>query len=80
MWGACNAVHTLVRGCRLAEHRTAPVGAAAVMPCIDSITNGIGGGFLAFAVPKLLAGRIRAVHPLMLGASPAFLVYSALGR
>jgi AGZA family xanthine/uracil permease-like MFS transporter len=30
-------------------------------------------------VLRLLAGRIREVHPLMLGASVAFLVYFALG-
>jgi AGZA family xanthine/uracil permease-like MFS transporter len=50
-----------------------------VMPFTYSITNGIGAGFLAFVVLKLLGDRIREVHPLMLAASLAFLVYFALG-
>jgi AGZA family xanthine/uracil permease-like MFS transporter len=49
------------------------------MPFTCSITNGIGAGFLAFVVPRLLAGRIRELHPLMRGASVAFQVYFALG-
>jgi AGZA family xanthine/uracil permease-like MFS transporter len=50
-----------------------------VMPFTYSITNGIGAGFISFAVLKLLAGRARDVHPLMAGASLAFVVYFALG-
>jgi xanthine/uracil/vitamin C permease (AzgA family) len=42
------------------------------MPFTDSITSGIGAGFLSFVVLRLLAGRIRELHPLMLSASVAF--------
>lgn len=50
-----------------------------VMPFTYSITNGIGAGFVAFVILKLLAGRARQVHPLLWLASLAFLVYFALG-
>jgi AGZA family xanthine/uracil permease-like MFS transporter len=50
-----------------------------VMPFTYSITNGIGAGFLAFVVLKLLTGRARQVHPLMLLSALAFVVYFALG-
>jgi AGZA family xanthine/uracil permease-like MFS transporter len=50
-----------------------------VMPFAYSITDGIGASFLAFARLRLLAGRIRELHPLLLGASVAFLVYFVLG-
>jgi AGZA family xanthine/uracil permease-like MFS transporter len=49
-----------------------------VMPFTYSITNGIGAGFLSYVVLKLLSGRIKEVHPLMAGASAAFLIYFAL--
>ena len=49
-----------------------------VMPFTYSITNGIGAGFLAFVILKLLMRRGREVHPLMYGASAAFLVYFVL--
>jgi len=51
----------------------------AVMPFTYSITDGIGAGFIAFVVLQLLAGRIRQVHPLLILASLAFVVYFALG-
>ncbi len=47
----------------------------AVMPFTYSITNGIGAGFLSYALLKLLTGRGREVRPLMYAASAAFLVY-----
>jgi AGZA family xanthine/uracil permease-like MFS transporter len=50
-----------------------------VMPFTYSITNGIGAGFVSFVLLKLLAGRVRQVHPLMLLASLAFVVYFVLG-
>jgi AGZA family xanthine/uracil permease-like MFS transporter len=50
-----------------------------VMPFTYSITNGIGAGFIAYTVLKLLTGQARQVHPLMLAASLAFVVYFALG-
>jgi AGZA family xanthine/uracil permease-like MFS transporter len=49
-----------------------------VMPFTYSITNGIGAGFLAFALLKGLAGRGREVAPLMYVAAAAFLVYFAI--
>jgi len=50
-----------------------------VMPFTYSITNGIGAGFLAFALLKVLTGRAREVAPLMYLAAAAFLVYFGLG-
>jgi AGZA family xanthine/uracil permease-like MFS transporter len=50
-----------------------------VMPFTYSITNGIGAGFVSYAVLKLLSGRAREVHPLMAGAAVAFVVYFAIG-
>lgn len=49
-----------------------------VMPFTYSITNGIGAGFVAYVVLKLLSGRAREVRPLMFGAAAAFLVYFAI--
>ncbi len=46
-----------------------------VMPFTYSITNGIGAGFISFALLKALAGRTREVRPLMWVAAAAFLVY-----
>jgi AGZA family xanthine/uracil permease-like MFS transporter len=50
-----------------------------VMPFTYSITNGIGAGFIAHVVLAVLAGRARAVHPLMWLAALAFVVYFVLG-
>lgn len=50
-----------------------------VMPFTYSITNGIGAGFVAFVVLKVLSGRAREVAPLMYLAAAAFLVYFGLG-
>ena len=49
-----------------------------LMPFTYSITNGIGAGFISYAVLKTLGGRSREVHPLMYGAATAFLVYFVL--
>lgn len=46
-----------------------------VMPFTWSITNGIGAGFITYTALKLLAGKARDVHPLMLVAAAAFVVY-----
>ena len=51
----------------------------AVMPFPGSITKGIGAGFLGVHGAEAARCRIRELHPLMLGASVAFLVYFALG-
>jgi AGZA family xanthine/uracil permease-like MFS transporter len=50
-----------------------------VMPFTYSITNGIGMGFVVYTLLKLLAGKRREVHSLMLGASAAFVVYFLAG-
>ena len=49
-----------------------------VMPFTFSITNGIGAGFIALVVLKVLAGRAREVHPLLLLSSLGFVVYFAV--
>ncbi|MBI4242130.1 MAG: NCS2 family permease [Candidatus Rokubacteria bacterium] len=49
-----------------------------VMPFTYSITNGIGAGFIAYSFEKLVRGQGGAVHPMMYGASLAFIVYFAL--
>jgi adenine/guanine/hypoxanthine permease len=46
-----------------------------MMPFTFSITDGIGFGFIAFAVVRLAEGRWRQVHPLMWVASAAFALY-----
>jgi AGZA family xanthine/uracil permease-like MFS transporter len=49
-----------------------------VMPLTWSITNGIGAGFITYVAIKLVAGRGASVHPMMVVAALAFLVYFAL--
>jgi AGZA family xanthine/uracil permease-like MFS transporter len=49
------------------------------MPFTYSITNGIGAGFVSYVFLKLVTGKTRDVHPLMLGAAVAFIVYFAIG-
>ena len=46
-----------------------------VMPFTYSITNGVGAGFLAYAVIALLRGRWRDVHPLMFVVAAVFAWY-----
>ena len=48
-----------------------------VMPFTYSITNGIGAGFIAHSFVKLVRGKGPEVHPMMYGATLAFLVYFA---
>ncbi len=48
-----------------------------VMPLSYSITNGVGAGFIAYAVLKAIAGRSRDVSAAMWVAAVAFLVYFA---
>ncbi|MGP2441572.1 NCS2 family permease [Streptomyces sp. JW3] len=50
----------------------------AVMPFTYSITNGIGAGFLAYAVLMAVLGRARQVHWLLWVTSALFLVYFAI--
>ena len=49
-----------------------------LMPFTYSITVGIGAGFLAFVLIKLVRGRVAAVHPLMWVVAGLFLVYFAI--
>jgi AGZA family xanthine/uracil permease-like MFS transporter len=48
-----------------------------VMPLTYSITNGIGAGFIAYAVLKAISGRSRDVSTAMWVAAAAFVVYFA---
>ncbi|MFD0314188.1 NCS2 family permease [Streptomyces flavalbus] len=50
----------------------------AVMPFTYSITNGIGAGFVAYALIKTVLGRAKDVHWLLWGAAALFLVYFAI--
>ena len=51
----------------------------AVMPFTYSITDGIGAGFVSYVTLRLLAGRVRELHPLMIASALAFVVYFAFG-
>ena len=46
-----------------------------LMPFTFSITNGIGAGFVSYAVIKLVGGRAREVHPLLWVVAAMFVVY-----
>jgi AGZA family xanthine/uracil permease-like MFS transporter len=46
-----------------------------LMPFTFSITNGIGAGFVSYAVLKLTSGRFRDVHPLLWVVAALFVVY-----
>jgi len=50
----------------------------AVMPFTYSITNGIGAGFLAYVVIKVVLGKAKEIHWLLWGTSVMFLVYFAI--
>ncbi|HWQ11420.1 MAG TPA: NCS2 family permease [Roseiflexaceae bacterium] len=50
----------------------------ALMPFTYSITNGIGAGFIAYALIHAMTGRAREIHPLLWGAALAFVVYFLL--
>ncbi|HEX8099045.1 MAG TPA: NCS2 family permease [Actinomycetota bacterium] len=50
-----------------------------VQPFTFSITNGVGAGFIAYTVIRLLQGRIREIHPLMAAASIVFMWYFVRG-
>ena len=49
------------------------------MPFTYSITNGIGAGFVSYAVIKLAQGKAREVHPLLWVVAALFVVYFAIG-
>ncbi len=46
-----------------------------MMPFTYSITNGVGAGFLAYVVIKVLQGKFREVHPLMYVVAAVFAWY-----
>ena len=50
----------------------------AVMPFTYSITNGIGAGFLAYVVIKVVLGKAKEIHWLLWGVSALFLIYFAI--
>jgi len=50
----------------------------ALMPFTYSITVGIGAGFLAFVVIKVVRGKVGEVHPLMWVIAAMFAVYFAI--
>ncbi|HTL29809.1 MAG TPA: NCS2 family permease [Tepidisphaeraceae bacterium] len=49
------------------------------IPLTYSIAHGIGYGFIAFVVNKLVSGNFREVHPVMYGATLAFVAYFVFG-
>jgi AGZA family xanthine/uracil permease-like MFS transporter len=51
----------------------------AVMPLSFSIANGIGIGFIAWAVVRTAAGKVREISPLLWIVAAGFLVYFARG-
>lgn len=46
-----------------------------LMPFTYSITAGIGAGFVAFVLIKLVKGKVREIHPMMWLVAVLFLVY-----
>jgi adenine/guanine/hypoxanthine permease len=46
-----------------------------LMPFTFSITNGIGAGFVSYALLRLVSGRAREVHPLLWVVAALFVVY-----
>ncbi|GAA4115717.1 NCS2 family permease [Nocardioides fonticola] len=46
-----------------------------LMPFTYSITVGIGAGFLAFVIIKIVRGKVAAIHPLMWVVAGLFVVY-----
>jgi adenine/guanine/hypoxanthine permease len=50
-----------------------------LMPFTYSIANGIGAGFIAYVVIRLVQGRAKEVHPLMWVVSVGFVLYFLVG-
>jgi AGZA family xanthine/uracil permease-like MFS transporter len=50
-----------------------------LMPFTYSITAGIGAGFIAYVVLKIVKGKMSGVHPLLWIVSALFVVYFAIG-
>jgi AGZA family xanthine/uracil permease-like MFS transporter len=49
-----------------------------LMPFTFSITNGVGAGFITYALLKVVRGKVRELHPLLIGVSLVFVVYFAI--
>ena len=49
-----------------------------LMPFTDSITNGIGAGFVSYVLLKTTQGKARDVHPLLWLVAVLFVVYFAI--
>lgn len=49
-----------------------------IMPFTYSITDGIGFGFITYALVKLFQGKSRDVHPFLWGCAIAFAIFFAL--
>lgn len=49
-----------------------------LMPFTYSISAGIGAGFIAYVVLKVVRGKARLVHPILWGTSALFVVYFAI--
>jgi adenine/guanine/hypoxanthine permease len=50
-----------------------------LMPFTYSISNGIGGGMIAFVLLKAVRGKVREIHPLMWVVAALFLLYFLRG-
>jgi adenine/guanine/hypoxanthine permease len=50
-----------------------------LMPFTYSITNGIGAGFISYALLKATQGKAREVHPLLWVIAALFVVYFGIG-
>ncbi|WP_442942181.1 NCS2 family permease [Nonomuraea sp. NBC_00507] len=50
-----------------------------IMPFTYSISNGIGAGFIAYVLIKVVRGRAREIHPLLWGVAILFALYFAIG-
>ena len=50
-----------------------------LMPFTYSISVGIGAGFVAYVLIKLVVGKVRDIHPLMWVVAGLFVVYFAIG-
>lgn len=48
------------------------------MPFTYSITAGIGAGFVAYVLLKVVRGKVRAIHPLMWLVAGLFVIYFAI--
>jgi AGZA family xanthine/uracil permease-like MFS transporter len=49
-----------------------------LMPFTYSITVGIGAGFLAYVLIKIVRGKVGVIHPLLWVISALFVVYFAI--